>query len=206
MKETKKQATKGSIYTFGGYNWLVLDVQGEKALLLSEKVLEKRRYNESKVRISWEKSTLRQYLNSEFYDKFNCTEKAHIAETRVANKDSLWYGTDGGSDTMDKIFLLSIEEVVRYFGDSEKLHDSSSSHTYYIHDQYNLNQITKNLKGEACWWWLRSPGLNSNLATDVRGVGCLNLIVTYILNEPGGVRPALWINLCLENMEKTYEF
>ena len=61
----------GDIISLGDYYWQVLDVQNGRALVLSEKVIERRRYNESFIGITWETSTVRQYLNGEFYDKFS---------------------------------------------------------------------------------------------------------------------------------------
>ena len=59
------------------------------------------------------------YLNGEFYNRFSENEKARIAETRVITNNNPWrQNINGGEDTTDKIFLLSIEEVVEHLGDS----------------------------------------------------------------------------------------
>jgi hypothetical protein len=41
------------------------------------------------------------------------------------------------------------------------------------------------------WWWLRSPGNNSNNAANVNDDGNLNVNGNNANNEEGGVRPAL---------------
>ena len=111
----------GDTIQFGGYGWRVLDVKDGKALLLSDKVLERKAiHHDGKVIITWADSDMRQYLNGEFLGGIPADERAKIAETTVANKDNQWYGTKGGNDTKDKIFLLSLDEVVKYFGDSGK--------------------------------------------------------------------------------------
>ena len=46
-------------------------------------------------------------------------EKALIAMTKVGNEDHPMYGTNGGKDTEDWVFLLSIGEAERYFEDDE---------------------------------------------------------------------------------------
>ena len=107
----------GSAYKFAGIDWRVLDIQGNKALLISKEVLEKRPYNDEYKDITWEKCTLRGYLNGEFYNKLGAAKSA-IAETRNANPNNPWYGTTGGNATIDKVFLLSLEEVCSYFGNS----------------------------------------------------------------------------------------
>lgn len=115
----------GDIIPFGKYEWRVLDVQNGKALLLSEKIIEQRAYHDPFAsspplsdEITWETCTLRGYLNGKFYNSFSEEDKARIIETTIKNPDNLWYGTIGGNDTRDKIFLLSIEEADRYFGNS----------------------------------------------------------------------------------------
>jgi len=41
------------------------------------------------------------------------------------------------------------------------------------------------------WWWLRSPGNNSNNAANVNSDGNVNINGNNVNNESGGVRPAL---------------
>ena len=184
----------GSIISFGGYDWRVLDIQDGKALLLSGKIVERRAYNQSNTDITWVECDLRCYLNGEFYDSLG-EEKARIAEIKVKTNDNLWYGTDGGVKTTDKVFLLSLEEVVKYFGDSGQLKNRPDG-AWYIDDEYSSARIVTDKNGEALWWWLRSPGDGSY---SVAGVGPDGYICVYgsssIAWSDGGVRPAMWLNL-----------
>jgi hypothetical protein len=60
-------------------------------------------------------------------------------------------------------FLLSIAEVVQYFGDSRQLANQAPKD--YVRDQYNKARQAKILiDGDFGWWWLRSPGTDSNIA------------------------------------------
>ena len=43
----------------------------------------------------------------------------------------------------------------------------------------------------ASWWWLRSPGNNSNNACNVNENGNINVNGNNVNNNSGGVRPAL---------------
>ncbi|MCL2087792.1 MAG: DUF6273 domain-containing protein [Oscillospiraceae bacterium] len=168
----------GDIIEFGDYNWRVLDVQDSKALIISEDVIEQHAYHNEYIDITWENSDLRAYLNGEFYNSFSESDKARVAETTVINNDNPEYGTPGGNDTTDKVFLLSIDEANMYFAN-----DSS--------------RICLNANGEPAWWWLRSPGNDSSGAAYVIGDGFVRisgLLVDYS-SEDGGVRPALWLNL-----------
>ena len=129
-------------------------------------------------------------------------------ETRVINNDNPWYRTTkGGNDTNDKIFLLSIEEVVKYFGDSDDLKNRKGwdqevtglvlkdRKGYWINDQYNNARITKDISGTASWWWLRSPGRGNGYAAGVYHDGSLIVGGCFVYNHTGGVRPALYLNL-----------
>jgi len=179
---------------FGGHDWRVLDVQDGKALLLSEHVLSQRAYHDKFRAVTWEACTLRRYLNYEFYNSLSTEDRVRIAETRLENEANQWYGTDGGNDTIDRIFLLSLEELVRYFGDSGKLGNKPKD-TCYIYDEYNAKRIAKNSEGEARWWWLRSPGDNGTDAANVDSDGDVSVCGIFVDNVYCGVRPALWLNL-----------
>ena len=169
----------GEIIEFGGVNWLVLDKRDGKALIISEAVIcIDTPYNVNNADVTWETCTLREYLNDEFYNSFSEADKARIVETTIVNGDNPEYGTPGGNNTTDKIFLLSIAEANSYFADKSA-------------------RIAFTDEGEAVWWGLRSPGSNSSAAALVEGNG--NVfdmgIAVYLSYESGGVRPALWLSL-----------
>ena len=90
--------------------------------------------------------------------------------------DNPWTGTKCGNPTADKIFLLSYDEVVKYFGESGDLQNRQGWHwididvpgfntgvlekggTDFVNDQYNNERKVFKPDGSAAWWWLRSPG------------------------------------------------
>ena len=185
----------GDIISFGVYSWLVLDIQNDRALIVSENLLERGIYNTSLTNITWAESSIREYLNGEFYNSttFSNRDRARIYQVSNINQDNQWYGTPGGEITQDKIFLLSIAEVVKYFGDSGQL-DNRPEDAWRIDDIYNINRITT-FNGSPTWWWLRSPGYNSLNAGNVNHEGYLNINGIGVHNDFGGVRPALWLNL-----------
>lgn len=94
-------------------------------MIITEHIIEQRSYHNVYKDITWADCSLRKYLNGEFYDKFNTTDKSRIIPVINKNHDNQWYGSNGGADTQDSIFILSIEEAVcQYFGDSSsKLHN-----------------------------------------------------------------------------------
>ncbi|MDR1136141.1 MAG: DUF6273 domain-containing protein [Clostridiales Family XIII bacterium] len=191
----------------GKYKWRVLDKQADKALLLAEYIIEKRPYDILGFEdATWESCTLREYLNNEFFSEFSRLEQAGILKTRNANPDNQWYKTNGGNRTTDKVFLLSIDELVKYFGDSGDLasrkgwywsnnkFELKDGKGYCINDRYNYERVAK-YGNDWAWWWLRSPGLDSSDAAYVDHDGVLYLDGSRVYYENGGVRPALWLNL-----------
>jgi len=187
--------------------WQICEVSadGKWAYILSKDILLQMPYNKEYVSCTWETCTLRQWLNSEFLGKFTAQEQSRIGISTIQNEDNQWYGTKGGNVTKDRIFLPSLSEVVKYFGDSGDLANKRrkdysgniKSDGYCIYDQYNKERIA-NLGGSPHWWWLRSPGNLDFLATLVDYVdfgGYVGIRGRDVRNSDGGVRPALWLNL-----------
>jgi hypothetical protein len=193
-----KPIRAGDTIEFGKYDWRVLDVHQGKALLISKDVTHfEMPYNKDNTSATWATCTLRKWLNDEFYrTSFSSQEQSRICLTTNVNENNQWFRTKGGKQTSDRIFLLSISEVVKYFGDSGQLKNKNPKSEYYIDDQYNQDRIA-NYNGKPAWWWLRSPSHRADLAARVRTDGCLGLsaFLVYFSSGGGGVRPALWLNL-----------
>jgi len=201
----------GDIISFGIFEWRVLDVANDKALILTENVIEERAFhsvNNINKKITWEHSDIRKYLNGEFYSRFSASEQARIIETSITNLDNPWYGKNQYDNTFDKIFLLSYEEVVHYFGDSGALENRKGveydvmglEYGDAIHDEYDKARSALNLAGFNAWWWLRSPGGPRNHTDrDHVTAGSVDNIIWLcgddVCKTDGGVRPALWLNL-----------
>lgn len=196
----------GDKISFGSYEWRVLEVKNNTALIITEYIIEQRAYHNAYKDITWADCSLRKYLNSEFYDRFTTAEKSRIIPVLNKNPDNQWYGTKGGRDTQDSIFLLSIEETVcRYFGDSSsKLYSPGKNQRYWFErkDKNNSKRIARleSRKEGSWWWWLRSPGRVSIKAVYIHGDGNIGIQGNNILKGnisdgecKGGLRPALWL-------------
>ena len=196
VTELPSSAAVGDVIRLGGIDWRVLEVTGGRALLLSDQVLEERRYHGSMSIITWELCSLREYLNGEFFEKtFSAAEKERIAGTIVHNGDNPWFVTYGGNSTVDRVFILDAAEVVRYFGDSGQLGNASfESYVSTIEDEFNSARIATGSGGFGLVWWLRSPGLRNELAATVRIDGVIDLSGVQV-RASAGVRPAMWFNL-----------
>lgn len=103
--------------------WTILDKDEEngRALLVSKYIIDAKYYNEEGGDVTWETSSIRKWLNKDFFnDAFNDIEKDLIEETVVHTNDEseiisdTKYTTRGGNDTKDKIFLLSTDEIKKY--------------------------------------------------------------------------------------------
>ena len=225
--------------------WIVLSVDEAegKALLLSKYVLNAMRYNESsdldvrfpgwrddneKVSVTWQDCTLRTWLNEDFYNEaFNTDEKTCIEKSLLKNPDNPKYGTKGGNDTEDKVFLLSIEDVVNpkygfseeYSNNDEKRRCTASlscaSGMGEIRKVWTLSKNYVDKYGSQygfdeseignCCWWLRSPGFDGYHSCAVDPAGR----VIYLADEVGksgmvnnddwGIRPSVYINVNIYN-------
>jgi len=187
----------GGIILFAGREWIILDAQNNKLLILSEKFISDSEYYFVSG-YTWELCELRSYLNDTFFNSLR-QDKARIAETNVTTHNNPWWPEAlGGNVTNDKIFLLSIEEVVRYFGDSGQLMKKNPTSEGWIDDRYNSSRIAKGENGIPLLWWLRSPGDitgSSAFITDDGRIGLFGLDKHNDWDVFSGVRPALWLNL-----------
>jgi GNAT superfamily N-acetyltransferase len=183
---------------FARQNWRVLDVIDGKALILRDKVIGKEMYHCRYENTTWAEGSLREYLNGTFFGTFGEEDRCRVIDTRVSNPNNPWFGTNGGTETVDKIFLLSIEEVVKYFGDSRQLRNKNRNTKYFISDNFNYVRQTVDEKGKSSCWWLRTPGNTPRLAANVTSDGRIVVSGDFVNRSnafSGGVRPALWVSL-----------
>ena len=177
--------------------WIVLAADGDARMLISKYGLIAMAYNEGGGDATWETCSVRAWLNGEFYEEaFTAEEQGRIRETRVVNADNEVYGTDGGNDTDDMVFLLSIDELNRYFPDQD---DRITVPTAYALDN---GAYTSSSNGK-CWWRLRSPGQDQGYAAVVNSTGFSggvypDLEKKYMGETVGtaddSIRPVLWMN------------
>ncbi len=206
-KEMMKTAQVGDNVIFGSYEqdndktngaesieWLVLDKQEDRMLIISKYALDCQSYNEEYVGVTWENCILRSWLNNDFYnDAFNDEEKLEIIQTYVTADKNPDYDTNPGNDTTDNIFLLSITEVEKYFSDDDARMCVPTEYAVaqgaYTSDSYKVG-------GKAtCWWWLRSPGDFQDYAASVDNGGSVDCSGRHVHFGIDCVRPALWIDL-----------
>ena len=204
-------ADVGDTVTFGTYEqnnnysdgnesieWIVIDKQEDKIMVVSKCIIAMQPFNTTNEgHISWEKCTLRKWLNNDFLNEaFSDAEKKLISDTTVSNTEYLARGFSYSTTdylTTDKVFLLGENErdmlssvdalkgigtdsVIALFGD---VANRDSSDFKFL-------------------WWLRTTWEDA--------VDCRASVVygasydehkhdTYNVEESAGVRPAMWISI-----------
>ena len=211
--------------------WRVLSVDGNDAFLMAEKTLDNQCYNEhpksstgdgKELWATWETCTLRTWLNDTFLNAaFNDEEKNAIADTTVVTPgEDPWNTgtlTDGGNDTVDKVYLLSLEEIRNgeYGFDSQpgyrgegsdcwRLSQTiASTNTAYataqgaiaFREEWAREEYPSEIRaiGNTNCWWLRSPGWDGMSAVTVL-IGIVS-ITGSTHNDELGIRPVIHLDL-----------
>ncbi len=197
-----KDAKTRSIVEFGSYEqdnntsngpepirWIVLSNNSSGVFLVSEQTLDCVKYhNESRKEITWEKCSLRTWLNNDFYNAaFSEYEKDFVGNTTVYGDTNSKYGTTGGATTTDKVFILSLSEIETYFPtDADKR---------CIPTRYAVERgvhTSSNYAG-AGWWWARTPGYDRVEAVWIRVSGEPAMASHVVSKGNHGIRPAIWL-------------
>lgn len=171
--------------------WIVLDKQDDRLLLLSKKILDRRNYYGSYYPVTWEESHLRFWLNNVFYETaFTEDEQQLIQQTEVLNEDNSKYETEGGNDTDDYVFLLSIREVKEHipFPWNRRAEETMCAEEKDMGYSYEK-------RSKYADWWLRSPGRYTDGAAYVYSNGGVHGTGYDVGYDDIGVRPALWVSV-----------
>lgn len=194
--------------------WRVLSVEGNDAFLLADTNLDMLSYNDDFVTCTWEGCTIRSWLNG--YDStnniagldysdnnfkdvaFSKDEQNAILNTNVVNEDNK-YGMEGGNNTIDKVFLLSIDEILTekygFFSvDSDYDAAKQSVNTEYIANGGSSHYYTPDIPaaGKRAYWFLRSPG---KLIKTVASVTTSVYYGTSVVASIVSIRPAIHLDL-----------
>ncbi len=194
-----KEASVGDYVLFGNYEqdndtsngkepieWLVLDVQDNRALLISRYSLDCQQYNKKNAKGTWESSTLRTWLSGSFLNNaFSGEEQAMIPTVTVSADKNPYSDTSPGNPTKDQIFVLSVIEAEKYFNSNDARNCTLT--------EYGIAQGVWT-SDETYWWWLRSPGNYRDSAAYVGNYGSINY-AGYFVDHEYAVRPALWVDL-----------
>lgn len=207
--------------------WRVLKVKGSEVLLLSDKVLDNKKYD-LEFSYSSEESALRAWLNGynwksvtmdknesgHFSDNFidaafTNREKSAIKNSIVENYKYKGYNNVeiGSYQMVDKIFLLSESEMsgsdavgLGYMSSGKEYDEAKrSKSTTYAKAMGVWNSKSRNYLGN-CDWWLRSPGYDFGHTMRVGHLGYIYVSGDENYNCYNGVRPALNLDLAFSDI------
>ncbi|MDR0519551.1 MAG: Ig-like domain-containing protein [Clostridiales Family XIII bacterium] len=195
--------------------WRVLGKNDGKLFLLAEKVLDMRNYSALGMQspTTWETGLIRSWLNNygqytagsswgnEYADSFIGTaftadESASISPTVLINRCNPVTGIEGGQNTIDKVFLLSYQDVINtaygFVGErasTDALRMAQATALVRAKTAYTMNYAR--FRG-ITWWFLRSPGSSSeNVASVLHNGSVEDLSASSVM----GVRPAINLDM-----------
>lgn len=184
--------------------WRVLQVEDNKALLLSDKILENQMYQWGmnptlgyEEKVAWENSQIRAMLNG--YGDYQQSQNSFVQKAFGSEEwNAILPATDVSGDA---VFLLSEEEIKKM--DSAGIYEKSMVRTAVSTDYawaygcYRVNSsdpMTKNTSN----WWLRNDdySYNGNSVLFTGACNRANLSDSYT-----GIRPALYLDLSSDAYE-----
>lgn len=196
----------GSTVKFGNYEldgdtsngsekieWIVLARDGNRVLLLSKYIIEWLPFNTRSDYKTWEDSYIRKWLNEDFYlSAFNASERERILSVTNLNIDYSEDADENDEPTVDRVFLLSVDEVK----------------TYITSKDVRKALLTKNVStkpmyspgGYAAWWLRSTCGYDFLRGTPQHGIIIRGIAtdgefwdMSGAVDMEFGVRPAIWV-------------
>ncbi len=164
------------------YKWLVLDVDTEnsKALLIMDGYIDTMYMFADDEVHTWENSQVREYLNFQpnLDVMFTPREQEFILKTAVSNPANPKTGVSSGNDTTDRLFLLSTEEVEKYFENPQ-------------------DRVVYDAEGSPVGQYLRTAGGQENYfaITKPDDSGEIDYYGSYGYTEALAIRPAMWVDV-----------
>lgn len=210
-----KAPEPGEIILFGSYphttdgtdqtpiQWRVLHHTDDELFLLSEYLLDCRRYHNAAVDTNWRDCDMRQWLNNDLFERaFSREEQARIKMTRCTDNG------EGSPDTEDKVFLLSVAEVraftVPQDGDRRrrtiateyaKVKKADGCSVYVYDKGVEEDYIIVDGEKRGCsWWWTRTQlQIEGGRSSRAAFIGARSNIKSYGKVDIAryGVRPAI---------------
>ncbi len=126
-KKIMAEAEPGKTIPFGASRWIVMDKKDGSVFLARTRTIQGKHAEEAPIpgevyegsarKVTWDNSSLRSFLNDSFIrEEFLTGEQAAIQDTRLVRADNKEYGTKGGKDTTDKVYIMDDEEIMKYAG------------------------------------------------------------------------------------------
>lgn len=200
-KAVMESARIGDSVKFGSYEqdiksngqeeieWIVLEKTDDKLMLISKYALDCQPYHTSYEDVTWETCSLRAWLNNKFLNTaFSKKEIKNILTVTVSADKNPEYDTDPGKATQDKVYLLSLSEIKKYFpNDSGKCMatEYTGNKGVFVMDDWRTDAVT---------WWSRTPGKSQRCVAfyDIDGSSEYGEDIEM---DDVAIRPAIWVSL-----------
>lgn len=197
VKEYMSDANVGDVVLFGKYEqngnvddgdepieWVVLEEDKDSLLLISRCCLDCKPFNETREKVKWADSSLRAWLNGDFYDTaFSKQEKAGLIQNEYLSEvyDSAFI--------TDNVFILSSLEAKQYY-EYDSWRTCSAT-------EYAISNGARVENGFA-WWWLRTAALDNPNAEYVYFNGTIKDIGFAVDYDAVAVRPVIRVSADME--------
>ena len=153
--------------------WRVLEYSPETdtALVIADRPIAGLPLNSELKLITWAECSLRRWLNEDFLkSEFTAEEVGAILPVRVSTANNPRYGTKGGEDCFDRVFILDSDEAGALFSSDED-------------------------RATPCTWWLRNPGRGNRFFACVDHYGTIRAIGNSVDSVSYSARPVMKLNL-----------
>lgn len=175
--------------------WRIINELDGGILLITEKIIEAKAFNDEIKDTNWENSDIRKWLNTDFYCvSFSSEEKSKIIS--IKTEDNVY----------DNIFLLALSRETERFKDSNDRKAFATEHA--LNDTFLGASYAEAHQDTTHWWWLRSistgPYYAGNIAANaIKEKSSRAIVVSKdgtiavggldVNYQDVGVRPAMWI-------------
>ena len=175
--------------------WRVLAQESDGVAVMSYRLLDAQTFNDYFGAVTWETSSLREWLNGDFLRlAFSDAEREDIVTVVKEHDDNPDLGTSGGNDTTDTLWILSLKEVVRQDYGFRYTNDADASKVAKGTD-YAMSQGLWAADNGNSEWWQRTAGGASTLVCIVDSDGATRNIYDEACVTSNGVRPAFKLDL-----------
>ena len=126
--------------------WSIIGKEDDDLILISKYILDAEKINKNNKICKYENSLVRNKLLCLYNEYFNDEEKSLLIERRNINYKSVLDGENGSEKTDEKLFILSIDDIRRYIGDTNKSYDVlKSENTYYLNTRNDIQRMPNDL-------------------------------------------------------------
>ena len=168
--------------------WRVFFAEENRLVVISEDIIDVRRFNAENAEVTWATSDLRTWLNGEFRAGWSQTLKNRAMLQNVPAPDS-----SGGKGTTDMVYLMDVS-VAEYYLPSDTDRQAGINLTPEAIQGFNdaaNTDIEANVETYGgTTWWLRSPGDAGNKEAFVSHSGTIKAEGDSV-NLLSGIRPVV---------------